>query len=114
MAATKVISPRQCITALDRSMARIEFAMDGTIIDANRNFTDLMGYSLDEIRGRNHSMFVDEATRATAEYGDFWDRLRAGNFVDGEFRRVAKGGARSTSMPPTTPSSTSGASRLPW
>lgn len=92
MAAKKAISPRSLVNALDRSMARIEFAPDGTIIDANEQFLHLMGYSLDEIRGRHHSMFVDEAFRTSVEYRDFWDRLRQGSFQTGEFRRVAKDG----------------------
>lgn len=92
MAASKAISIRYLVDALDRSMARIEFMPDGTIIDANRNFTDLVGYSLEEIRGRNHSIFVDEATRTSREYKDLWDQLRAGIFQSGEFRRITKGG----------------------
>jgi len=64
MAATKALTPRSLVNAIDRSMGRIDFAPDGTILDANRNFTDLMGYSLEEIRGRHHSIFVDEAVRS--------------------------------------------------
>ena len=58
MAVTKALTPRSMINALDRSMARIEFAPDGTILDANQNFLDVMGYTLDEIRGRHHSIFL--------------------------------------------------------
>jgi methyl-accepting chemotaxis protein len=94
MAATKALPLRSTMNALNRSMGRIEFAPDGTILDANRNFTDLMGYSLDEIRGRHHSIFVDEATRSSAAYRDFWDRLRAGTFETGEFGRITKDGRR--------------------
>jgi methyl-accepting chemotaxis protein len=92
MAATKAITPRSIMNALDHSMGRIEFAPDGTILDANRNFTELMGYSLEEIRGRHHSIFVDEATRSSAAYRDFWDRLRTGTFESGEFSRLTKDG----------------------
>ena len=92
MAANKAISIRYLVEALDSSMARIEFAPDGTIIDANRNFTEVMGYSLEEIRGRNHSIFVDEATRSSREYKDLWDQLRAGKFQSGEFCRLTKSG----------------------
>src|SRR5579871_3295337 len=51
------------INALDRSQAIIEFALDGRILNANRNFLDAMGYTLDEIRGQHHSMFVEQSYR---------------------------------------------------
>ena len=92
MAANKSISLRYIVDALDRSMARIEFSLDATILDANENFLKLMGYTLDEVRGRPHSMFVDEATQASDEYREFWARLRSGEFQSGEFRRIAKTG----------------------
>lgn len=67
------------IAAISRSQAVIEFQPDGTIVTANHNFLALMGYSLDEVRGRNHSIFVEPESRAGREYSDFWDRLRRGN-----------------------------------
>lgn len=70
----------------------IEFEMDGTIVSANENFLRVMGYSLNEVRGQHHSMFVDEATRQSAEYRDFWARLNRGEFDAGQYRRVARGG----------------------
>ncbi len=89
---TKAFPARSVMTALDSSMARIEFEPDGTIRDANANFLRLMGYSLAEIRGRRHAMFVDEATRTSDAYRQFWDRLRDGQFQSGEFRRITKDG----------------------
>jgi methyl-accepting chemotaxis protein len=89
---TKAFPARSVVTALDSSMARIEFEPDGTIRDANANFLRLMGYSLAEIRGRPHAMFVDEATRTSDAYRQFWDRLRDGQFQSGEFRRITKDG----------------------
>ncbi len=80
------------LAALDRVQATIEFELDGTILDANANFLAAVGYRLDEIRGRHHSMFVDAATRDSADYRAFWDSLRAGNFKAAQFRRIAKGG----------------------
>jgi methyl-accepting chemotaxis protein len=80
------------LEALDKSQAVIEFKTDGTIVTANDNFLQLMGYSLDEIRGRHHGMFVDGAARDSAEYREFWARLGRGEFQTGEFRRVGKGG----------------------
>jgi methyl-accepting chemotaxis protein len=79
--------------ALDRSFAVIEFALDGTVIGANANFLAALGYTLDEIRGRHHSMFVDAAERETSAYRAFWEKLRRGEFDAGQYRRVAKSGA---------------------
>ncbi|MGE4481873.1 methyl-accepting chemotaxis protein [Acidocella sp.] len=80
------------MNALNRSQAVISFELDGTIIDANENFLRAMGYSLDEIKGRAHSMFVDPAIVASPEYKSFWDRLRAGEQFTAEYRRIGKGG----------------------
>ena len=80
------------IAALDRSQAVIEFQMDGTIITANENFCKTVGYSLDEIKGRHHSLFVDDATKNSPEYREFWARLNRGENLPGEYRRVGKGG----------------------
>ncbi|MBI2240155.1 MAG: PAS domain-containing methyl-accepting chemotaxis protein [Magnetospirillum gryphiswaldense] len=80
------------LAALDRSQAVIEFKLDGTIITANQNFCSALGYSLDEIKGRNHSMFVEPATKDSAEYRQFWDELRAGKFQATQFKRIGKGG----------------------
>jgi methyl-accepting chemotaxis protein len=80
------------IAALHRSQAVIAFDPTGTILEANQNFLDAVGYRLDEIRGRHHSMFVDATEQAGAVYRGFWDRLGRGEFAAGEFRRIAKGG----------------------
>ncbi len=80
------------ITAVNRAMAVIEFDLDGQILQANDNFLRLMGYSLDEIRGRHHRVFVEEAEVRSKEYADFWSRLRRGEFVSTEFKRITKSG----------------------
>ena len=79
-------------SALLRSQAFIEFSLDGAILDANENFCQAMGYGLQEIVGRHHSMFVDPAEAAGQDYRDFWRKLNAGEFVAAKFRRVANGG----------------------
>ena len=79
------------LDALHRSQAVIEFALDGTILTANANFLDAVGYRLDEIQGRHHSLFVDPAEQTGTEYRGFWDGLGRGEFASGEFRRIAKG-----------------------
>ncbi|OAH37738.1 methyl-accepting chemotaxis protein [Methylorubrum populi] len=80
------------ITAINRSQAVIHFDLDGTITDANQNFLDTVGYGLDEIRGRHHSLFVDPEEAGSAAYADFWKALAKGTYQAGEFRRLAKGG----------------------
>ncbi|MCP9627811.1 PAS domain S-box protein [Rhodopseudomonas palustris] len=80
------------IAAIRKSQAVIEFKTDGTILDANENFLKATGYSLAEIKGQHHSMFVDPADRNTAAYREFWERLANGEYQSGEFRRIAKNG----------------------
>ena len=64
--------------AINRSQAVIEFNMDGTIIHANPNFLGAVGYSLEEIRGRHHRMFVEPTYGQSREYEEFWAKLRRG------------------------------------
>lgn len=80
------------VDALNRSQAVIHFELDGTILDANENFLGALGYSIDEIKGQHHSMFVDPEFRESAEYSRFWEELARGEFKADEFKRVAKGG----------------------
>ena len=80
------------IDAILRSQAVIEFAMDGTILSANENFLKTMGYTLAEVQGKHHSMFVAPAHRSSAAYRDFWARLRDGKYESGEYKRIGKGG----------------------
>jgi methyl-accepting chemotaxis protein len=78
--------------AIAKSQAVIEFNMDGTVITANKNFLDAMGYQLGEIAGKHHAMFVEPAARDSAEYRAFWADLNLGRYKAGEFKRVGKGG----------------------
>ena len=80
------------IAAIDRAQAVIEFNMDGTIITANDNFLNAMGYSLPEVQGRHHSMFVEPADRDSTAYREFWARLNRGEFQAAEYKRLGKGG----------------------
>jgi methyl-accepting chemotaxis protein len=78
--------------AIGRAQASIEFSVDGVVQSANDNFLRAMGYALEEIKGKHHSTFVDEQHRHSPEYREFWSKLARGEYVAGEFRRVAKGG----------------------
>ena len=80
------------VAAIRKSQAVIAFAMDGTVLDANENFLKALGYTLDEIKGRHHSMFVDEAFRQSFEYKEFWAALNRGEYQAAEYKRIGKGG----------------------
>jgi methyl-accepting chemotaxis protein len=80
------------MSAIRKSQAVIEFRMDGTIMTANQNFLDAVGYSIDEIRDRHHSMFVDPTERSSAAYGEFWASLNRGIYQAAEYKRIGKGG----------------------
>jgi methyl-accepting chemotaxis protein len=86
------LSERAKLDAIDRSQAVIEFRIDGTIVDANGNFLKTMGFSLAEIVGRHHRMFVDPVEAQSADYASFWEALGRGEFQAREYRRIAKGG----------------------
>jgi methyl-accepting chemotaxis protein len=78
------------IDAILRAQAVIEFNMDGTIITANENFLKAVGYSLAEIQGRHHSLFVEPAMRESAEYREFWAKLNRGEYTAAEYKRIGK------------------------
>jgi len=80
------------IDAINKVQAVIEFELDGTIVSANDNFLNALGYSLDEIVGDNHSMFVDPSHSKSGEYTQFWRDLNAGKFQAAEYKHIGKGG----------------------
>ncbi|TMO57260.1 methyl-accepting chemotaxis protein [Pseudoalteromonas phenolica] len=80
------------LDAISKSQAVIEFNMDGTIITANENFLAAMGYDLNEIQGKHHSMFAEPDYAQSEDYRVFWAQLNAGKFSSGEYKRLAKGG----------------------
>jgi methyl-accepting chemotaxis protein len=80
------------VKALHRVQAVIEFHLDGTIVHANDNFLQTLGYTLEEIQGKHHAMFVDAEYAQSREYRDFWANLGRGEFDAGQYRRIGKGG----------------------
>ncbi len=80
------------VAAIGRSQAVIEFQMDGTILTANENFLKTVGYSLDEVQGRHHRMFVEPAEANGSAYAEFWARLNRGEYQSAEYKRIGKGG----------------------
>jgi len=80
------------INAINRVQAVIEFSMDGKVLHANENFLKTLGYSLEEIKGNHHSMFVDAAYRQSPDYRLFWEKLGRGEYDAGQYKRIGKGG----------------------
>ncbi len=80
------------IEAISKSQAVIEFKMDSTILHANDNFSKTVGYELDEIKGKHHSMFAEPSYSSSAEYRQFWEKLNRGEYDTGQYKRIGKGG----------------------
>ncbi|MBX9726958.1 MAG: PAS domain S-box protein, partial [Rickettsiales bacterium] len=80
------------MTAVSKSLAMIQFTPEGIILDANENFLSVLGYRLEEVKGKHHSIFVDAKYRETAEYRQFWQDLGKGKSQVAEYRRIAKNG----------------------
>ena len=81
------------INAINRSMAVIQFNLQGEILTSNDNFLAVMGYRLEEIRGKHHRLFCERSESESAEYRQFWERLNRGEFVSGRFKRINRQGA---------------------
>jgi methyl-accepting chemotaxis protein len=80
------------LKAIDRVQGVIEFSLDGKVLWANENFLKVLGYTLDEIRGQHHRMFVDPAFVSSPEYAAFWQKLNRGEYEAAVFKRIGKGG----------------------
>lgn len=78
--------------AIDKALAVISFSLDGTILDANANFLRTVGYTLAEVKGKHHRMFVDPASARGPEYAEFWKALKQGQYCAGQYKRIGKGG----------------------
>ncbi len=85
---------RSLLAALEKSQAIIHFEPDGTILWANDNFLKTVGYGLEDIRGKHHSMFMPKGQAARESYNKFWTDLRAGRFQSGQYSRVGKNNQR--------------------
>lgn len=81
------------MNAINRSNAVIEFDLEGNIIYANHQFLDIMGYSQEDIKGKKHTLFLEEGYKNTKEYKDFWKNLNNGDYFSGEITRVKKDGS---------------------
>ena len=80
------------ISALNKSLAVIEFTPDGKIVTANQNFLTALDYSLAEIAGQHHSLFVEKSYKESSAYTAFWQKLARGEFDAGQYKRIGKNG----------------------
>lgn len=80
------------LAAISRSQAVIEFSLEGVVLTANDNFLGVLGYRLDEVQGRHHSLFCEAALARSPEYRAFWAQLAQGSFKSDRFKRIAKDG----------------------
>jgi len=81
----------QQASAMSKSQAVIEFNLDGTVVSANDNFLACLGYTMEEIKGKHHRMFVDPTYANGAEYQAFWAKLNRGEYDTNVYKRIAKG-----------------------
>ena len=94
LAKKKSLEDEGKVNAIGRAQAVVEFDMAGNVITANANFLSLMEYSLDDIAGRHHSMFVEHEEAGSGAYRAFWQKLGRGEFEGGEYLRFGKDGKR--------------------
>ncbi|RMS70928.1 hypothetical protein ALP62_04671, partial [Pseudomonas syringae pv. aceris] len=80
------------LAAVDRAMAICEFEPNGNVITANNNFLNVMGYALNEIKGKHHRTFCEPALVNSPEYAEFWRKLNHGEFIGDQFKRIGKQG----------------------
>ncbi len=80
------------IAAINRTQAVIEFTLTGEILNANDNFLRATGYTLEEVKGRHHRLFVAPTYAESEEYATFWTRLARGEAISAIYPRIAKNG----------------------
>ena len=80
------------LQAIGKAQAVIEFSLDGKVLTANDNFLGLLGYTLGDVKGQHHSMFVDPAHRNSVDYRLFWEKLGRGEYEAGQYKRIGRGG----------------------
>ncbi|MDX4012310.1 PAS domain-containing methyl-accepting chemotaxis protein [Aliarcobacter skirrowii] len=80
------------LDAIDEAFAVVHFKLNGTILKANKNFLNIMGYSLEEIRGENHKIFCEDSFVNSAEYKQAWDAVNRGVSISADVKRVKRDG----------------------
>ena len=89
---SEALESKYKIEAVSKAQTMIELNMDGTILTANQNFLNCLGYTLEEIKGQHHRMFAERTYATSGEYATFWQKLNRGEYDAGVYRRLAKGG----------------------
>jgi methyl-accepting chemotaxis protein len=85
----------QTLATIDDLVCVIEFDPFGNIIRANNLFLRTMGYSLSEIQGKHHSIFVDPKEANSDEYRQFWHMIGInGKSIKSEFQRITATGEK--------------------
>lgn len=79
-------------TAINNTLATLEFSMEGKIINANDKFLTMMGYTLEEVINKNDRMFADKANEPIEVFNEFWKQLREGKLQNSDFKRITKNG----------------------
>jgi len=82
------------LAAINKVQAIIEFELDGTIRWANEHFLAALGYSLDQVRGKHHRMFVAASESSGPAYQQLWEKLRCGEYDKGRYLRLGNGGRK--------------------
>ncbi len=90
--ATNITGEKLKSDAISKSQAVIDFNLDGTIVFANDNFLNTVGYTLDEIKGKHHRIFCEDSYTNSSAYKEFWNKLGRGDAESGRFKRIGKGG----------------------
>lgn len=80
------------LKAIDNSVLRVELSTDAKIIQCNENFLTLLGYECKEVIGCLHENLVSDEEKQNKKYQQFWEQLRRGEPVSGEFKRIRKDG----------------------
>lgn len=91
---SEILSAKTNLAAISKEMIVIEFSLDGFILNANDNFLKSMGYLLEEIKGKHHSMFCTPEESSSIEYKLHWDELKNGESVSGTFQRMNRNGEK--------------------
>lgn len=82
------------LAAIRKAQAVIEFDLTGKVLDANENFLRALGYTIGEVKGQHHSMFVQPLERDTEAYARFWQKLACGEYDENQYLRIGKGGRK--------------------
>lgn len=88
----KELDIRNRMNAINQSNSVIEFNTSGNVVYANQNFCNSLGYTLEELKGKHHSIFCPKDYSDSDEYKEFWSKLKNGDYISAQFNRIKKNG----------------------